>query len=147
MMNHRTSGVRAIVISLLVLAFVTGASAGVAGDRLLGPQVRLRITTTDMSRVFDRLDLTANQRVQAESIAARSAPRSHTIMLEAAERLRAVADSVDAELRAILTPEQQRRLDSLRAGPRITLKRKVVTPGGTKIDTVFDTNIKPAPRR
>ena len=142
-----TPGIRGIVISLLALAFVTGASAGVAGDRLLAPQTRLRITTTDMSRVFDRLGLTGRQRVQAESIAARSAPRSHAIMLETAERLRAVADSVDAELRAILTPEQQRMLDSLRAGSRITLKRKVVGPSGTRVDTLFDANVKQPTRR
>jgi len=47
-----------------------------------------------------------------------------------------VADSVDAELRAILTPTQRARLDSLRRQPVFMLKRK--TRGtGTKIDTVF----------
>jgi hypothetical protein len=54
-----------------------------------------------------------------------------------ADRLRAVADSVDAELRKILTPEQRTRLDSLRVhGPQFMLKRKRVTPTGTAVDTV-----------
>jgi hypothetical protein len=147
MMKHRASGVRAVVISLLLLAFVTGASAGVAGDRLLTPQLRLRIVAPDMSTVFDRLRLSPEQRRQAESIAARSAPRSHAIMLETAERLRAVADSVDTELRAILTPDQRRTLDSLRVGPRLMLRRKVVGAGGTTIDTLFDTSIKTPSKR
>ena len=72
---------RAIVISMLALALVTGASAGVVGDRILAPRPRLRILTSDMSGVFDRLHLTATQRVHAESIAARSAPRSQAIMI------------------------------------------------------------------
>jgi hypothetical protein len=144
MRNPPIIRVHAIVISLLALALLTGASAGVVGDRMLTPQPRrLRILTGDMSGVFDRLQLTAAQRVQAESIAARSAPRSQAIMLETAERLRAVADSADVELRAILTTEQRRMLDSLRGGVRFTLKRKVPGPNGTKVDTVFDSGIKP----
>jgi len=51
-----------------------------------------------------------------------------------------VADSVDAELRTILTPEQRLRLDSLKREPRFILKRKVVTPIGTKVDTLLDTS-------
>lgn len=57
-------------------------------------------------------------------------------MLEVAERLRAASDSVDAELRAILTTEQRARLDSLRRQPMFMIKRK--TAGNvTTVDTVF----------
>ena len=58
-------------------------------------------------------------------------------MLEVADHLRVIADSVDRELRAILTPAQRLRLDSLRITPKLLLKRKVVTPAGTREDTVF----------
>lgn len=134
---------RALVISMLVLAFVAGAFAGIAGDRLLAPRPRIRAAVNDMSRVFDRLALTPEQRAQAEAIVADAAPRSRAVMLELADRLRIVADSVDVELRAILTPEQRLRLDSLRRDPRLMLKRKMVTPGGTRVDTLIDTT---APR-
>jgi Spy/CpxP family protein refolding chaperone len=130
----------AIVASILALVFVAGASAGVAADRLIAQRTRVSATTGDMSKVFDRLGLTGEQRRDAEAIVARSAPRSHAVMMEAAERLRAVADSVDAELRAVLTPKQRLLLDSFRREPRILLKRKVVTPGGTKVDTLYDTS-------
>ena len=130
--------VRPLVASIIALVFVVGALAGIVGDRLLSPRIRLR-TATDMSQVFDRIGLTGEQRMRAEAIAARSAPRSRAIMMDAAERLRAVADSVDAELRAILTPEQRLRLDSLEREPRIMLKRRVMTPGGTTVDTLLDT--------
>lgn len=138
---------RGLIISLLVLTFIAGASAGIAGDRLIAPRKHLRVMVDDMSGVFDRLGLTAEQRRQADSIVERSAPRSEAIMIETAERLRGVADSVDAELREILSPEQRAKLDSLKTDQRIVLKRKLVTPGGTKIDTVFGatTGVRPRP--
>jgi hypothetical protein len=64
-------------------------------------------------------------------------------MLEAAERLRLVADSVDVELRGILTPAQQRVLDSLRVGPQFTLKRKVQGPNGTAVETLLAPKFRP----
>jgi hypothetical protein len=132
---------RVLLTSLIALAFIAGASAGIAGDRLLAPRIRLRATLDDMSGVFDRLALSPQQRRRAEAIVARSAPRAEAIMLEVAERLRSVADSVDAELRAVLTPEQRLRLDSLRRDSRLMLKRKVVTPRGTRVDTLLDTSM------
>ena len=65
-------------------------------------------------------------------------------MLETGERLSVIADSVDAELRAILSPEQRARLDAMRSDRRMMLKRKIVTPGGTRVDTIVDSS---APRR
>ncbi len=137
MMPQQRSRSRAIAVALLALAFVAGAAAGVAADRLLTPKptIRARITR-DMSAVLDKLGLTSQQRAQADSIIQRSAPRTEAAMLEVAERLRNVSDSVDTELRAILTTEQRARLNSLRRQPLFMLKRK--TPGSaTKVDTVF----------
>ena len=137
-----STGFRTIVLTLVLFAFVAGASAGVAGNRLLAPRVVLRTPIDEMSRVFDRLRLTPEQRRQAEPIVAASTPRTRAVMIELGERLRQVADSVDAELRAILTPEQRARLDSLRSDSRLLLKRKVTTPGGTEVDTILDTTTK-----
>lgn len=137
MMPEKRSRSRAIAGALLVLAFVAGTAAGVTVDRLLTsePIVGTRITR-DMSGVLDKLGLTAQQRSEAEAIIERSAPRTQEAMLEVAERLRAVSDSVDAELRAILTTEQRARLDSLRRQPMFMLKRKM-SGSGTTVDTVF----------
>ena len=118
------------VATLVVLAFVTGASAGVAGDRLVAPRLTIRTTLGDMSGTLDRLGLTTEQRRQADAIVARSAPRSREVLIELGERLRLVADSVDAELRSILTAEQRLRLDSLRTAPRLMSKRKLRRPEG-----------------
>ena len=131
---------RFTVLTLVILAFVAGVSAGVVGDRVMAPRVRLRATLDDMSSVFDRLRLTPEQRRQAEAIASRRMPRSREVMIELGERLRQVADSVDAELRAVLTPEQRAVLDSLRSDSRLLLKRKTLTPGGVRVDTILDTS-------
>lgn len=131
---------RVLIISLVALGFAAGVFAGIAADRLFAPRPRIRAMVDDMSGVFDRLALTPEQRAQAESIVARTAPRSQAVMLELAERLRAVSDSVNAELRAILTAEQRVLLDSLRREPQLMLKRKVITPGGTRVDTLIDTS-------
>ena len=139
MMLEKTSRSRAIAWLLLALAFVAGAAAGVTADRLFAPKPVLRTRITrDMSGALDRLGLTAQQRAQADSIMERSAPRSERAMREVAERLQYVSDSVDAELRAILTPSQRTRLDSLRRQPLFMLKRK--NPGSaTTVDTLFPT--------
>jgi Spy/CpxP family protein refolding chaperone len=139
--------IRGLVISMLLLAFVAGVSAGVTGDRLLTPHVLVRARVGDMSSVLDRLRLTPAQRAQADAIVQRSTPRAEAIMIEVAERLRAVADSLDDELRAILTPDQRARLDSLRGDPRIMLKRRMVTPRGTTVDTILDTSLTRRPPR
>ena len=142
-MTTLTSRARVIVFTLVTLAFVAGASAGFAGDRLMtGKTIRLR-ADYNLDGVLDRLELTPEQRRVADSIVARSAPRAEAIMLEVGERLRAVADSVDAELRSVLTPDQRIRLDSMRSRSRMLMRRKVVRPGGgTTVDTLFDTMAK-----
>lgn len=130
----------ALLAALLGAVFVAGIAVGVIGDRMASaakPRART-IIRADMSGVLDHLELTPQQRAQADSIVSHRAPRSEGLMIEMAERLRGVADSIDAELRQILTPAQRARLDSLRTRePQLMLKRKVVTPGGTTVDTVI----------
>lgn len=142
-MSHNPKRLSAAVASLVLLAFVIGASAGVAGDRLVSPDLRIRTSFGDMSSVLDRLDLTPEQRRLADSIVSRSEPRSREVLIELSERLRRVADSVDAELRSILTPPQRLHLDSLRTEPRFMLKRR---GEGQKVDTILDTRRPERPR-
>jgi len=139
MMPEKSSRSRAVAWALLALAFIAGAAAGVTADRLLAPKtvVRARITR-DMSGTLDKLGLTPEQRARADSIIERSAPRSEQAMRDVAERLQSVSDSVDAEVRAILTVEQRTRLDSLRRQPMFMLKRKT-RGSATTVDTLFPT--------
>jgi hypothetical protein len=140
---------RLLGVLLLLAAFAAGFAAGLASDRLEGGGRRgsLLVRVEAPGAVLDKLGLTPEQRSRAEAISNRRAPRTEAMMGEIAERFRQIADSVDAELRAILTEEQRVRLDSLRSGQRILLKRKVNGPdGGVTTDTVFprrDTTLRP----
>jgi Spy/CpxP family protein refolding chaperone len=134
MTDQRSS--RTVQIAVLALAvFIAGVAVGVIADRLSTPHPLIRAQFTAQLGVFDKLDLSPRQRVQLESITIRRAPRSREFMKEMSTHLQAVADSVDNELRSILTPQQQDRLDSLlKRAPEVRLRRKLITPGGTTID-------------
>jgi len=137
MNDHVRSRSRLIGLALLAAAFVAGAATAVVADRLMTSQAIMGTTITrDMSRVLDQLSLTSQQRMQAEAIIDRSAPRTEQTMLEVAERLRSISDSVDAELRSILTAEQRKRLDSLRPPPTFMLRRKNKS-GSIRVDTLY----------
>lgn len=121
--------VRAKGIALLVVTFIIGALAGGAVERArvarqaavppqpveghLPPLGQRRLPTA-----FRQLNLTASQRQEIAAILERAQPRTQLIMHEWLPRLRAVTDSVHAEIRAVLTPEQAARFDSLMADMR-----------------------------
>lgn len=138
-MNAPASRARAAGAALLLAAFVAGVAVGLAVERVMRPEPHVRAAFgADMPRVLDRLELTVDQRARAEAIIERRAPRTEAMMLELADRLHAVSDSLDAELRAILTPQQRARLDSLRSDRTIMFKRKVVGPDGKSVtDTLL----------
>jgi Spy/CpxP family protein refolding chaperone len=132
-------------VALLATVFVAGIAVGVIGDRLATREpfpMSMSVVRTESHPIIDLLELTPDQRPQAEAILSRQAPRSEQLMLGLADSLRVLSDSVDAELRRILTPAQRARLDSLRlADTKLIMKRKVMTPGGATVDTVY-----PVPR-
>ena len=138
-MSELRKSPRLIGAALLLAAFIAGAAVGLAFDRVVRPEPRLKtFVVADMSRVLDRLELTSQQRAQADSILLRRAPTTERMMLDVADRLRGLSDSVDVELRSILTPQQRARLDSLRGERKLMLKRKTIGAGGaTVVDTVF----------
>lgn len=116
--------VRAQGIALVAIVFVAGVLAGVAGDRLLAARRAPEPPPPDMTMLrplrrgslpgmFRQLDLTLAQRRQIVEILEQGEPRTEEILSEMLPRLRAVTDSVHAEIRAVLTEEQASRLDSL----------------------------------
>jgi Spy/CpxP family protein refolding chaperone len=144
-MNASPSRPRVIGALALAAVFAAGIAVGVALDRRFGPRPGIRATFgADMSAVLDQLRLSPEQRARADAILQRRAPRTEAMMLEVADQLRAVADSLDTELRSVLTAEQRARLDSLRPERKLMLKRKLIGPGGASItDTVLP---RPAPQ-
>jgi hypothetical protein len=127
-MSRRMSGVL-----LLVAVFVAGVAAGFGLERVTEPRMLQTRLITQMPQVFRRLGLTPEQQRTVDSLLEQSQPRAAAAMRETVPRLRAIADSLDAELRQILTPAQRARLDSL-GGFRLLLKRKSID--GQKVDTL-----------
>jgi hypothetical protein len=123
---------------LLLAVFAAGVAAGVGLDRAVttGSKLETRLST-GMPEVLVRLGLTAEQRRAVDSLLERSRPRAQAAMAEMVPRLGAIADSLDAELRQILTPAQRARLDSLGGQGLLVLKRKTSGPGGLKVDTLL----------
>jgi hypothetical protein len=130
---------RAIAI-LSSMVFIGGIAVGIIADRALTSRASTGVRiTNDMTHVLDRLQLSAAQRVQAESILVRRGAPSESLMIEFAERFQALADSVDAELRTILDSTQRMRLDSFKTRPTMLLKKKRSSPMGNRVDTVYRT--------
>ena len=59
----------------------------------------------------ERLDLTPQQKTQIQPIIDQASPQLETIRREAMEKTKAVMDNAMAQIRPLLTPEQQKKLD------------------------------------
>ncbi len=125
-------------VTLLLVAFVVGVLAGIAGDRVVtsrppdrpgphggpgpggGPPRERRLPPP-----LEDMNLSAAQRAAAESLIALARPRNRAIMDEVIPRLRVVSDSLQLQVRALLTPEQQARFDAAvrerRGGPLLLM--------------------------
>lgn len=77
---------------------------GGRGARRNGPLVQLTRS----------LDLTPEQRAQVLPIVAQAGPQIRAIRQEARQKVVAVREATMAQVRPILTPEQQQKLDALR---------------------------------
>jgi hypothetical protein len=97
-------------MALLIVTFVAGALSGAAAVRVLSardvPAATPRGHQDGAADLFERLDLTADQRGQVEEILDRRRERMTELWSEHRPRLRAVVDSARYEIRGILTPAQ-----------------------------------------
>ncbi|MGD8868607.1 MAG: hypothetical protein PVI01_13300 [Gemmatimonadales bacterium] len=119
--------IRAQGVALLVVMFVAGVLAGMALERLRarpdfpppgqerGMGMIRPFGPERLPPMFEALNLTADQQAQIAEIIEQSRPRTDELLESMLPRLRAVTDSVRNEIRAVLTPEQAAKLDSLMA--------------------------------
>jgi len=111
-------------IALLVLALAAGALGGMALERVRASRARPEPPgwtprRGELPPGFGGLDLTAEQRERIDAIFRASRPRTDSVLRASLPRLEAIRDSVRAEIRAVLTADQQRRFDEMETrGPR-----------------------------
>ena len=106
---------------LLVAVFLIGALSGLAFERVRGSRPYLPPPHAGRERpgrgippeMKEELELTAEQEKQILEILERYRPRMESIIQESFPRMRAVTDSVRAEVRRGLTAEQQEIFDRI----------------------------------
>lgn len=111
-------------VALLVIAFVAGALGGMSAERIRAS--RAHPAPPDGMRMhgglppwFHELNLTSEQQERIQTIFRSSRPRTDSVLQASLPRLEGIRDSVRAEVRAVLTPDQRRQFDEMEArGPR-----------------------------
>ena len=106
---------RVRVASILVVLgiFLGGALCGAGVDRWMRPHHR-----GGHGAMLEELGLSAAQREQAHAIRERHRAELDAVMKDTFPKMSAVHERMDEELRPLLTPEQQKKLDELRARRR-----------------------------
>ncbi len=111
--------VRVQGVALLLLAFVAGVLGGMAAERIRAthfasqppPSMALGPGRDALPAGLNRLDLSADQQERIRTILAARQPITDSLVRTTMPRLMAIHDSVRAEIRAVLTPEQRQRFD------------------------------------
>ena len=105
------------VIFFLLATFVLGAlfGAGLARWEHGGRQYPHHRPIPFLPGPPGALELTAAQEVKAHEITERYRPQLEQVLHETFPKVQAINDQMERELRAILTPEQAKRLDEMKA--------------------------------
>lgn len=110
---------------LLAVAFAAGIAGGMALERVRAvrswraaerPFVEAGPRGMRPLALFEQLDLTDEQRARIRAIVEASRPAIDSVFRLTAPQIAAIHDSVRAEIRTLLTPEQQERFDELEPG-------------------------------
>jgi periplasmic protein CpxP/Spy len=84
--------------------------AGERGGRGSGGRGR----GNSIEKMTDQLNLTPEQKAKAQPIIDQARPQIENIHREAMQKMKAVMDNAMAQIRPLLTPEQQKKLDEVK---------------------------------
>ena len=107
-----------LAVFTLAAVFALGVIAGLGVAHAFRPPPPPDYLARDPDGVlppFDRFGLDAKQKVQARAIVERHAAAMEEALHVAFPKMREVRLQLDADMRTILTPEQNRRFDALLA--------------------------------
>jgi Spy/CpxP family protein refolding chaperone len=124
-----SSNTRAAAIAVVVVAFIAGILAGVAGDHLylirsgrLSPRHGRFSTERMTDRLTHQLDLTQQQKTQVQQIIERHRAKIDATMANVRPQVRQEVEATNAEIETVLTPEQKTKFADLRM--RIEARRR-----------------------
>jgi Spy/CpxP family protein refolding chaperone len=117
-----STNTRTAAIVVVIVAFVAGLLAGVAGDHLylmhsgrLSPRHAARFAADRMAERLGReLQLTAQQKTQVQQILERHRAKIDAAMSSVRPQVRQELDASNNEIANILTPEQRTKFAALR---------------------------------
>jgi len=105
----------------IIIVFIVGVLLGVAGTGFYIHHcfIRAWINSGNHNHAVEVLDsklgLTADQKTKIEKIFDDNAPALEAVRVETNAKLKIVRDTTSAQIRLLLTPDQQQKYDSLRA--------------------------------
>jgi len=125
-----SSNTRTAAVAVVVVAFIAGILAGVAGDHLyliksgrLSPRHSARFASDRMAeRLTKELDLSPQQKTQVQQIIERHRAKIDATMASVRPQVRQELDATNAEIETVLTPEQKTKFANLRM--RIGARRR-----------------------
>jgi len=112
---------RMMGFAVLVIMFAVGALSGAATMRVASTDRAASSERTERRErpgLFERLDLTTDQRAQIDAIMERRRGEVDAFWNEHGPQLRAIMDSARAEMHQVLTPEQRALEEQFRAERR-----------------------------
>jgi len=85
-----------------------------AGEHEHGPGPKMHHMGNPLEHLSEKLDLTAEQKAKVQPIIDQTKPQIAAIHQEAMEKMRAIMESTGAQIRPLLTPEQQQKFDAMK---------------------------------
>src|SRR5882672_2912855 len=79
-----------------------------------GPGPKCHHMGNPLEHLSESLNLTAEQKVKVQPIIDQAKPQIVAIHQEAMEKMRAIMESAGAQIRPLLTPEQQQKFDAMK---------------------------------
>lgn len=100
----------ALVLSLVTLAIVNAEDQPGSGRHHFREHGKHHMM---LERVSEDLNLTADQKTKVQPIVDQARPQIRAIREEATQKTKAIMDNTMTQIRPLLTPEQQQKLDAM----------------------------------
>ena len=79
-----------------------------------GPGPMHHMMGNPLEHLSEKLDLTADQKAKVQPIIDQAKPQIEAIHQEAMEKMRTIMESTGAQIRPLLTPQQQEKFDAMK---------------------------------
>lgn len=102
------------LLPALLVAFALGAAAGSWAQRMKGPRHRMGPPSAEklVAKLDRALSLDASQRTAVLALLEKRRPEAEALHKDTFGRMEALRRSVNAEVRTLLRPDQQAKLDA-----------------------------------